>query len=399
MAITVSDKDLGIVTAYGYAVSKGYTGTEEEYAELMASYADVAEDAAESASNSEAYAIGKRNGVDVDASDSAYHNNSKYYAEQAADVAESIRSDYTELSNDVSDLKSAISDADDRLTTLDGKIVAEWEIGQRYVDNGQEKWASTSTRIAIKRGTYLNLKAGTIIALKKLQEYQFLVAYSTDGGTTWQGGSNREEPFTLANDCIAFITIRKKSGSFTDEEMNNVATNSIIILMPDSDATGVNTQIIDGISIGNANFGAFELKASEHGIATQWIGAGLTNYGSATKYCDVPVSKGDVFLISAEESVSYPSLFTSIGLAVYELNSGGTSVVRTDLTDISAPVKYTVQNKNAAIIRIYGDLKAESTSVTAGYREIFEYKLNVVKQLSSSGIDEVLTEAGDTWEV
>ena len=28
-------KDLGIVTAYGYAVSKGYTGTEEEFAELI----------------------------------------------------------------------------------------------------------------------------------------------------------------------------------------------------------------------------------------------------------------------------------------------------------------------------------------------------------------------------
>lgn len=43
-------KNLGIVTAYGYARSKGYEGTEEEFAELMASYAEVAEDAAQSAS-------------------------------------------------------------------------------------------------------------------------------------------------------------------------------------------------------------------------------------------------------------------------------------------------------------------------------------------------------------
>lgn len=42
-------KNLGPVTAYKYAVQKGYTGTEEEFAELMASYADVAEEAAESA--------------------------------------------------------------------------------------------------------------------------------------------------------------------------------------------------------------------------------------------------------------------------------------------------------------------------------------------------------------
>lgn len=43
------DKNLGHVTAYAYAVEKGYTGTEEEFAELMASYATVAESAAESA--------------------------------------------------------------------------------------------------------------------------------------------------------------------------------------------------------------------------------------------------------------------------------------------------------------------------------------------------------------
>lgn len=35
------DKNLGHATAYGYAKSKGYTGTEEEFAELMADYADV----------------------------------------------------------------------------------------------------------------------------------------------------------------------------------------------------------------------------------------------------------------------------------------------------------------------------------------------------------------------
>lgn len=42
-------KFLGNVSAYAYAVSKGYTGTEEEFAELMASYATVAEQAAASA--------------------------------------------------------------------------------------------------------------------------------------------------------------------------------------------------------------------------------------------------------------------------------------------------------------------------------------------------------------
>ena len=45
-------KDLGAVSAYAYAVEKGYTGAEAEFAELMADYAEVgqrAEDAADSA--------------------------------------------------------------------------------------------------------------------------------------------------------------------------------------------------------------------------------------------------------------------------------------------------------------------------------------------------------------
>ena len=48
MSETVN-KNLGHVTAYAYAKSKGYTGTEEEFAELMASYGTVAQAAADSA--------------------------------------------------------------------------------------------------------------------------------------------------------------------------------------------------------------------------------------------------------------------------------------------------------------------------------------------------------------
>ena len=39
--MSVIQKDLGAATAYGYAVEKGYTGTEAEFAELMADYAEV----------------------------------------------------------------------------------------------------------------------------------------------------------------------------------------------------------------------------------------------------------------------------------------------------------------------------------------------------------------------
>ena len=47
-------KFIGDVSAYAYAVSKGYTGTEEEFAELMADYAEVGQRAEDAADRAEA---------------------------------------------------------------------------------------------------------------------------------------------------------------------------------------------------------------------------------------------------------------------------------------------------------------------------------------------------------
>ena len=41
-----------------------------------------------SANKAEAYAVGQREGVDVPSTDPAYHNNAKYYAEQAGQSLE-----------------------------------------------------------------------------------------------------------------------------------------------------------------------------------------------------------------------------------------------------------------------------------------------------------------------
>ena len=137
-------KFIGLVSAYAYAKSKGYTGTEEEFAILMAEYASVTETAVEAvriatesaqsaaaassdvnkaaatvtqqaaqvhddaetssesaataseaketavdkALDSEAWAVGTRDGEDVGTSDPAYHNNAKYYAESVSASAQ-----------------------------------------------------------------------------------------------------------------------------------------------------------------------------------------------------------------------------------------------------------------------------------------------------------------------
>lgn len=58
----------------------------DELADIKDEAVEASEDAEESAEDSEAYAIGKRGGVDVEEDDPAYHNNAKYYAEQSSYV-------------------------------------------------------------------------------------------------------------------------------------------------------------------------------------------------------------------------------------------------------------------------------------------------------------------------
>lgn len=77
-------------------------------------YVDGAQQAAANAEAdalvSEGYARGSQNGTDVSSGSTYYENNSKYYYTQAQTVAASIPADYTTLSNDVDDLKSAVNE-------------------------------------------------------------------------------------------------------------------------------------------------------------------------------------------------------------------------------------------------------------------------------------------------
>ena len=140
-------KDLGPVTAYADAVAAGYTGTKEEWQALMASYASVAEEAQEAKEGAEAAQEAAESARDaaIDAKEGAEdavdgfgavvtqatnqavqtvraegttqvgnvssEGTTQVNAVQAkgAEVLESIPEDYTELSNDVSQLKEDLT--------------------------------------------------------------------------------------------------------------------------------------------------------------------------------------------------------------------------------------------------------------------------------------------------
>ena len=84
-------------SAYEQAVAGGYEGTEAQFNEDLADFKELSEQAASSAiaadnsaKDAEAYAIGKRGDTDVESTDPTYHNNAKYYSEQAALIVDDV---------------------------------------------------------------------------------------------------------------------------------------------------------------------------------------------------------------------------------------------------------------------------------------------------------------------
>lgn len=158
--INVNDKDLGRATAYAYAVSKGYTGTEEEFAQLMANYATVGQTATEAAEQaassaeasgvdslkSEGYSVGKQNGEDVEEGSPYYHNNAKYYAEEAKDSE-------TNAGNSESAASDSASDAEANALKSEGFAVGEQDgtavtSGSPYYQNNSKYYSEQSAASA-----------------------------------------------------------------------------------------------------------------------------------------------------------------------------------------------------------------------------------------------------------
>jgi len=93
--------------------------------------------AVSSARDSEAYAVGKRNGADVASGDPAYHNNAKYYADQA----DSSKNSASTYASSASSAKDAAVIAKDSAQTSEDNAEA-WAVGQR---NGTDVGSSDPT--------------------------------------------------------------------------------------------------------------------------------------------------------------------------------------------------------------------------------------------------------------
>ena len=123
-------------------------------------YADQAGSSAEAAagskSDAEAYAVGKRGGVEVGSDDPAYHNNAKYWSDQAAATAEDIAESSAQITQnaaDVSDLKSALTHTESEVNAI-GQfvgygIIPVVKIGKYYTGSAGSAYSTTDNNSSV----------------------------------------------------------------------------------------------------------------------------------------------------------------------------------------------------------------------------------------------------------
>lgn len=165
--------DLGEVTAYAIAKKHGYVGTEAQFAEEMTGAAQSAREAAQDASDAEAYAKGTRDGVDVESSDSAYHNNAKYWAQQAPNItslAPAYSASATYAVGDLVTYNNKLYTCVSAITTAEAWTAAHWSE------------TSTGTELTNLKGDLSEISTFPLEAKLALIEMFRHVAYSGDDG-------------------------------------------------------------------------------------------------------------------------------------------------------------------------------------------------------------------------
>jgi len=136
--MAVLSDDMGGITAYAAAVNRGYTGTKEEFEQLMYSYTEVAERAEAAAGNAH-----ESEENSIEAKDIAV--SAKNEAVSARDVAQSARdASISAKNNSESARDAAISAKDDTLAAKDAVMSAKSSVDETSANFSDEVTAAIS---------------------------------------------------------------------------------------------------------------------------------------------------------------------------------------------------------------------------------------------------------------
>ena len=278
-----TNKNLGHVTAYAYAKSKGYTGTEEEFAELMASYASTAETAIAAMEAAEAWATGGSGGTPSET------NNAEHYAGVAEEAARNVAiqqytvgagRQYTKLSKCL----EAIADNTwkKEIHIYGGTYDIFEEIGgSEYVDNIPSGSTWRTANNVIPPNTTI-IGHGNVIIKMELPS------------TTASSKANLFSPINMQGSCtLKNLTIKAKNCRYCIHAEGTALTTfnnstwrfeDCYIEKQDNEIAYVYTHAI-GIGINNGNF----LSIENCVISAQGTGSALAMHDNGELFSQSPV--------------------------------------------------------------------------------------------------------------
>lgn len=328
-------QDIGIATAYGYAVSKGYEGTEEEFAEALANAGITLENittavdtflnttlpAATSAAVGEVTAEGttQKNLVTSEGTTQVGLVTAEGTAQKNAvqdkgdEVIASIPQDYSDLSNDVDDLKNALN-------------------GLIYNINSQELWQSGGIAVAsggtsssttrIRTRTYIDKSVRYVGSMNGWQVGIFAYNRSDDSyvgmwngsefqtsGLSWLSGTIFIGDFQLVNDYAIRVVARTVNNDTIDSSyygnvyLYHITDESLSMTGIPADALETNVRLnsIDSNTYFEDTFesdwktGYIDTSPNVGNIVDLYV-----NTNTQYRYLIVDCVKGDLFTITAK---------------------------------------------------------------------------------------------------
>lgn len=167
--------------------------TASQFEQFVEAVQDAAGSISDYSYDSEAWAVGKRGGVDVPSTDETYHNNSKYWAEQNAG-----------LSDEVADLKEDLQEAIDDFAVQTQEAVDNW------LDAHPE---ATTT---VEDGSLTEAKFTEALKLKTINDYVTPEMY----GAVGDGVSDDTQAFVDA--CQSGKTVFVENSAISDCAISGV---------------------------------------------------------------------------------------------------------------------------------------------------------------------------------
>lgn len=271
--------------------AEGYKNTTKGYMDTAEGFKDNASSSATSASNSaedsEAHAKGTRNGVAVGSTDPAYHNNSKYYAEQAREIVDELTID------------DELSDTSEH--SVQNKVITE----------------ALSTKAEVD-GAYENFTAGNAeqIISTVLDEDSEIFNYRTSGGSSDIG--NRK-----------YLSVTGGSIVWNQQTPDTEAVNTVsgdIVTVTDAKADDAERLVVE-----------FAPQQDLHGQEYPYPAGGRKNKINVQDYSQsftniYYIDKGTGFVLTADETYTFSATVDcSINSFTMSVGVGNNGAYRADI--------------------------------------------------------------------